>query len=308
MSTINYLNNLTSCEFFVEGQSQSIKGFSNSKESPDSQLTSNFPKFCQLTIDKIKRKQLTIGLDKTLIPNPILKNVFVYISNTFSTQTIKRLEDILNQFLQQQKQYKFLIVNHLDLNQSYKEMKKLQTKIYINYMKLVNVYFIRLQEFTSKNLQLLDSTQEEINALNESKKLEWKDRPFALKNVSCYDFTLFAAEEPGVAELLFTFIPNSQHFFDLLRKWGYLNVDNRQKGDLILYFNQNNLKHMALYLGEGMVLSKLGNESPFCTIHPIHLMTERYGNEMAFYRKVFPGFYPQLSKIKKSFFKHVKQG
>jgi hypothetical protein len=141
---------------------------------------------------------------------------------------------------------------------------------------------IPLGDFSDRDLEVLGFSREEVRRINEHCKNRWKSE-FCLKSISCFDYALLKAKEPGVREQIFS--NGGANELERLNRWGYDVVDEPKRGDIVVYIDIKVPTHMGYYMGDGLVISKFGSQNPNSSIHPLDMVHDLYGFQIAFYRK-----------------------
>ena len=138
---------------------------------------------------------------------------------------------------------------------------------------------------------------EKMGFIRSAEPLSWKEEDLALfgivdcninpRRISCAQFALLMAKELQAKDIIFAKHSN-QVVYEMpkyLQKWGYRRVDVLDVGDFVLYYNNNKPSHMGVFVGEGLVLSKLGLMNSFSHRHPLFDVSLVYGDKAVFYRK-----------------------
>ncbi len=144
----------------------------------------------------------------------------------------------------------------------------------------------KIDDFSERDLAILGYLKVEISAINQKFQARW-GKILSKQTLSCFDYTLLAVGDRAVRENLFTPIGKrscKKVMEERLSRWGYEVTQSPAEGDLVLYFKED-LTHMGLYLKNGLVKSKFGNEVSQATIHPVAKACERYGQRVIYYHK-----------------------
>lgn len=158
-------------------------------------------------------------------------------------------------------------------------------------------------DFSDDDLKVLEYSRFEIEKIKEHLKNKY-GKVFSKQLFSCFDFALLGAKERGVRECIFTPIGEKLSvkmvMEERLQRWGYEVVETPAEGDLVLYFDEKDLKHMGRYLKNGIVRSKFGNEVTRSSLHPVREICKKYGSEVVYYHKNLSkgGNYNEESVIK----------
>ncbi len=146
-----------------------------------------------------------------------------------------------------------------------------------------------ITDFSNEDLAVLGYSRKEIEEINKRfSKSKWNGNTLSKQTLSCFDYTLLTAGDRAVREQLFAPIGSQsvkEAMEERLPRWGYEIAESPEKGDLVLYSNETDITHMALYLGDGKAESKFGNDYPYTTIHSINEAYHRYGSHVAYYHK-----------------------
>ncbi len=144
------------------------------------------------------------------------------------------------------------------------------------------------EKFSDEELEILGIGTEEN--LVRAQKI---NPDLSLQKIPCYNYALLRAKEPGLADYML-FLGNGVtfKFFEYFPKWGYEPVLEPKKGDLVLYLQDGEARHLGLYMDNGQVESKCGSV-PYFNRRPLAAFSSSYGNQIIFYRKVKPGTYTQ---------------
>lgn len=144
-------------------------------------------------------------------------------------------------------------------------------------------------EFSDQDLATLRYSKKEIEAINNHFKAKWEGKSLSKKTLACFEFALLEAGERGVREQIFAPLPAGlsykQVMTERLNRWGYEAVQAGKEGDLVLFSNAKDLTHMGLCVKDGQIKSKPGNDVSFFAIHSLKRGSDRYGSEVAYYRK-----------------------
>lgn len=143
-------------------------------------------------------------------------------------------------------------------------------------------------DFSQDDLATLRYSKREIDEINKRFAAVWNGQTLCKSTMACFDYTLLKVGERGVREQLFTPIGdqlNKVVITERLGRWGYEITEAPKKGDLVLYFDEKDLTHMALYLGDGRALSKPGNEVSYEVTHPVDEACNSCGSRVIYYRK-----------------------
>jgi len=145
-------------------------------------------------------------------------------------------------------------------------------------------------------MQTLEIDDQDLIA-NKKRQPNFKPRNFA-----CHEFTLLNAKEKGLRE--FIMAPQNNKEVDLIEyliQWGYTAVSEPKSGDFVLYFDKSVLTHSGKYLEDGWVESKFGNNAQNGHHHPLHVVPQGYGTQIAFFRKTKQVRYKSIKELQQQF-------
>jgi hypothetical protein len=110
------------------------------------------------------------------------------------------------------------------------------------------------------------------------------------ERMSCVQFALFKSGDVRMKSIIFKALTDLKQdpikkLPRLLKAFKYESVSAPRKGDLVVYYANDEEQHVGVYLGEGMVESKLGIRSPVSHTHRLFDVQHNYGNTIAFFRR-----------------------
>jgi len=143
--------------------------------------------------------------------------------------------------------------------------------------------------FSPQDYEVLGYPKEQTEEIYVVWEETGKKKLLSKERFCCFDFALLEVRERGVREQLFTHKPEDMSFKacmeERLGRWGYEVVELPKAGDLVLYFNENDLNHMGVYLKSGQVKSNPGHIVTYYIIHPVQALCPGYGSTIVYYRK-----------------------
>lgn len=106
--------------------------------------------------------------------------------------------------------------------------------------------------------------------------------------ISCLAFALLKTQELRAKEIIFNRHTDRslKDFLTTLRQWDYRAVKDPDKGDLVVYVDDNQEPaHVGYVNSEGLVHSKLGCANPYSHTHRIFEVMGGFGTTAIFFRK-----------------------
>jgi hypothetical protein len=100
------------------------------------------------------------------------------------------------------------------------------------------------------------------------------------ETLSCFDYAFCQIKETRALHTEYS----NEEVPALLKRWGYTQAKEPREGDLVLYLNQNQPTHLAVFRGKGIVESKWGNETPVAYLHRIEQAPTVYGDQILYFR------------------------
>ncbi len=140
--------------------------------------------------------------------------------------------------------------------------------------------------FTEKDHEVLGVSEKVVQTIN---KMGSFGAILSKETLSGVDFALLELGERGIREHLFTPPPKHSSWKEVIEerllRWGYELVESPKAGDLVVYCKDKELTHMGIYLDNGKVKIKPGNDRPYYFIHAVEAFLEQYGSHIVYYRK-----------------------
>lgn len=144
---------------------------------------------------------------------------------------------------------------------------------------IVNVF----EEFSQYIAQSIIGEQIPISA--DGAASSWGYRSEDLEEFSCYQYALAKiGEERAFTDEFLDSFSDEQKLPKTLFEWGYVCTADPRPGDLALFFAGDQLMHLGVCRGDGVVESKWGNEARTAYLHKVENAPESYGDRILYLR------------------------